>query len=1008
MIKGRISSGLRRSTKSQYLVPPIIIIAVLYYFYRLFIIPNEVLTGDIAVPYPLPFIVQLSYSTPWYNLFSTFVYLNSYSIYGYLMNSLEIFLFVPAYFSMYLLLAELRIRKIPAVLLSIFYLLNPVVFPMVFTYTNLIWPELFIFAPLFLLFLLRYEQTGKLMNQLMLAILISFYLEIQTSPTLFNIRLVIPIIALPYLYVLVKKILKRDSIGKILKDYLTSITLFTGLNIPPILQMIGYATSVNSFVSSVGSAFQSFHYNNVIYTYQSQNPIFAISGLVVYPSAQNSFLQGAGQLFFPLTLFFDAIVITATLAPLIVRRQNNGFIKSISVSVLAVWIFISLVKLGVILPLFTRFPLLYLWEYPSYLEMTLIVLYIPLLAVLLNGLLNLTDISSNYVAEAKKHKKRFPEMRNAKNSWKKFLPFIVIILLFSYFIPIAYTDPGGFSSVPQYDTQQPMYHNLYNFFKDKIGEYKVMIVPFNETTYKELVSALPSSEIFGLPYAYQNNPSAFANASLFHSIYYDIGHNEMHNFTDLVNQSGVKYIIVLNGIDGGWIQEMQSLLYLNLIQRTSSYSVFKYIYFPTVKVVAEPYIINNKGTSTSSNYSTEIGRNSNFTNITGYSPNHPFVPYWGEWNGNLPYGVAFNYSVGKASIGVFGNTSSKGRQLSEIYQRVLIPPGAILKVIVHIVSQENSNSSIFVIAHRNTSKISAANFFSPFANYSAVPRNAEYVYYCAVPRNAEYVYFGVIVWNYSAGNGYLNLSSLSLSLVNEINFSGYLSIIQNTLPFPTIEYDGTMPPNVSYNSIIPVIPGAEGINISKGNWTYINNTGIGILNSTISVNVPPHSQFIASVELLSNSSIISNGDQHNGSIVHVFVNATASAQEIAFGIKGSAIIQYMVIIRKIQENHTQNITLSIDSSYEIVSTSNDSGALVTVYAPFDAIYTTNGQVKALFQQEINGMTVSLYYLSAHSNLTVTFLKPELNTSMIVFNLISFCIMLFAMVFYPISSFRRHH
>ena len=173
-----IRNTISQNSKLQFVIPALLLLCIFFWFYKNSIIANPIITGDLIVPYPLPPFVQLSYSTPWYNLFSTFFYLKFYFLYGYVFNTLQIFLFVPAYFSMYLLLSQLKVRKFYAIFLSAFYLINPVVFPLVFTYTNLMWSEFYLFAPLLLLFLLKYKLYGDTKYLIVFSTLLSIYIEI--------------------------------------------------------------------------------------------------------------------------------------------------------------------------------------------------------------------------------------------------------------------------------------------------------------------------------------------------------------------------------------------------------------------------------------------------------------------------------------------------------------------------------------------------------------------------------------------------------------------------------------------------------------------------------------------------------------------------------------------------------------------------------------------------------------------------------------------------------------
>ncbi len=712
--------GLGHLLRSEYFLPPLLLAAVFIYFYRLDIIPNPIISGDLVVPYPLPPLQQLALSTPWYNLLSTFLLLNFYSLYGYIVNFLEIILYIPAYFTMLFLLKDLKIKKSIAVSLSIFYLLNPVVFPSTFSYNNLMWPEFFIFGPLFLLYLFRYLKNNERKNLVMLSILISFYLEIQTAPTLYNVRLVIPILLIPALYVFYYNAAKT-SLKRTVIDYGLLAVLMLGLNLIPIIQALQYTLFVGGQASLTSSGFQSLHYNNVVYTYQDQNLIFAISGLVVYPIFQNAFLQGYGQLFFFQTLAFDCLVAIAVAWTLIKKLEKPPFVRSLSLSILMIWFFITLTQSGFLDQFFPKLSFLYLWEYPDYLEMALFVLYIPVLAIFVSRLVP-WGFPITHQDEITKKQRRLLltfHFKKVERAFGRIIPVLVVVTLFSYFVPVIYTNSVGFPGVPQYEVQPNYIHDIYDFFLNENGTYRVMMVPFNQILYKELASAIPSDNIFGLPYAYENNPSAFANVSLFKSIYYDLNYDTMGNFTNLLNYTGVKYIIVFNNLTNNTtVNNLKGLSYLTTVSQTSDYSIMLYSYFSSVKVFTDPHIISSKINPATSDYTMELAENFDFNNLSGYNQSHPFVPFWNEYSTYLSYNSAFNFSKGVASIQVSGDSLLKQRQYSLLYQKVTLPPGSKFVISANITSGNNSDAVIFILPLNDSSSSNQNNITNAIVDSS--------------------------------------------------------------------------------------------------------------------------------------------------------------------------------------------------------------------------------------------------------------------------------------------------
>ncbi len=1008
MLINELSKLISRLVRSTYILPPLFLVAIFYFFYKNYIIPNAILVGDLRIPYPAPLLNQLSSPVPWYSMFSYFFYVNFFNIYGYIFNALQIFLYIPAYFSMYLLLRNLKIKKLPAVLFSIFYLLNLVVFTSVFSYSNLMWSEFYVFAPLLILFLLRYHNTSDIRNIIIFSILLSIYIEIQTAPTFYNLRLILPIILVPYFYSLIEKLRHKERRKRVVIENALSIVIFVGLNIVPVIQLLSSSLSLIPESGNSAISFEALHYGNVVYTYQSQNLIFAISGLVVYPSFQNSLLMGYGQPFFVLTLSFDLFIIISVIVVMFSARKDDGFIKSIAISVLIIWAFITLTQSGVLLPFFKRFSFMYLWEYPTYLEMTLFVLYPILLATFFSkdfttyGLFNKKFKIPNFV-------KLVYISVKAKKNRKLFVQLAIVFVIFAYFAPVIYSNSNGFAPLPQYETEQPFYNNIFKFFEGKGVDYKVMILPFNQSTYKALGSAVPDSQIFALPYAYQNNPSAFANVTLFNSIYSDINDSSLYNFSSLLNYSGIEYIITLSGsVKTSEVNLLQNLSYLNLVQERSNYKIFQYDYFSPVKVLANPFFLNNTGFSKQFSNTMVISKNSNFTNRSGYSVNRPYTTDWNEWSSNLQYYDAFKFYTRYISVGVFGNSSIKGSQMSEIYQRVAIPPGSSLTLISNVFSGNNSRSSLFVIAHSNTSNITPANFFSPYQYYKDIPDNLNGTISMEinVSYHTEYVYFGVMVWNKSAGKGYINLSSITLFLNKRINLSSYSRTIVSSLPFPIFDYSLPMQVHTGYNIVSPIYSDINASTIPPISWTFIPNEGIGVINSSISVNITPRLTFMASFKTLSNSSLMLNGKSYRGNNVNVEINGTTDLKNITLLVKGSTILTAFVLIKTLSSNFIHSIKININNTGALIKTTNKSGSIIVVFSPFATNYKTNSCVETLSSQNIRGETMIIYFLNSNATIAIKFKESQYNPYIIALNLDSFTIMMSLLIILIFANYIR--
>ena len=974
---------------SAYSVPIIILTSTFFFFYRQDLLPHAIISGDLGVPYPYPPLTELSSSAPWYNLFSSFLYTNFYGLYGYVINYLQVFLYIPAYATMYILLREMNTRKAPAIALSMFYVLNPIVLPSVFSYTNLMWSEFYLFAPLFLFLIVRYYRSGAFQYLLLFSVLISFYLEIQTAPLFYNVRLLLPVLGIPLLYVMVKRTLFEKMGKRTAVHYALSFILFVILNFEPLLAVAGIASTTSSLAATSGSAFQSLHYENVVYTYQSQNLFFAISGLVVYPFYQNSFLMGMGQTYLPITAIFVTIVLIAVVISFLRRGQSSGLRITLSLSAIGIWAFISLTQAGLILPLFIRFPLLYLWEYPDYLESTLVVLYMPILA----GLFLNTNEEETWISSFSHFSFKLNLSGRIKGIRKKiqFLaPLIVAVLLLSYIVPMTATNTSGFTPIPGYETQNPLYHNLYSFFDNKSGNYKVLIVPFNQTTYKELGAAVPDSNILALPYAYQNNPSAFANVTAFNDLYADIGSAQFSNFSLLLNNTGVRYIVVLkmgNGVNIA--RNLSNLSYMKSVSNSDAYSILEYRGFEPVVVEANPYIINTFGNEVNFTSNYVLSKNYNFTNLSGYSKSHPYIPYWEEQSSNLPYYKAFTYKQKEATIKVYGNSSESSSQFSEISSKAEIPGSTTLNLTVNLVSQSNTYSYLYIIINSNWS----ANTSSGVNQYNQIiPENStgRISMVVTVPSTTEFASFGIVAYNTTEGNGTMNISSLKLSMTNTFYPASYAKSVQEALPFNSISQPTSNISGYAYRSVVPLYPGDGILNISHGNWISSSGSGFEVTQSNMSLKISKTDLLYVWIKPFPGTKILINGVPRSSTFQGV-ISGISVNESVDISTSGNALFGYAALVSQINPQFQKNISAVSNSEKFIVSNPGDTALIILVGSPLLSSFHNSSNVSLLSIQNVNGISEYLYVLMPGSNISYEFHISKVNVPAVIFNITSLSI-----------------
>lgn len=768
--------------------------------------------------------------------------------FGFVINGLAIYLIILAPVAMYFLLRELHFTRFTSIITSIIYLVNPISFPNLFSYPSLVWAELYVFLPAIALMIIKYAESGKFMNLLSAGLLITAYIQIQTSPFLYNFRFVLTSLGILFIYSVILNIRLRNK-----KDILIARDLFLFLvliafNFLPLEIQSGVFSLLPGSTNS--ALFFNYHFRNVIFTYQSQNLFYAISGLVVYPNFSNRLLEGNGQEFFVLTSLWVLIVLVAMVVSFLRKGYQKKYLIPFSLTAILSLTFIVLVQSGLILFLFNYSSLLFLWEYPSYLEMPLVFVYVPLIA----NLFDLIYVNPNHNNDSVPHHHSFKNFVNVNYIIRnrKVISFIVAFTIFTtILVPFIHYGPSGFT--PPSESTLPKYSvNLTSYFHDKEGNYKVLLVPFNHTDYTMMTSVLPANDILSVPASYQNHPERYANTTFFTNMYSDISKGNFSKFSDYLNLTFVKFIILFNAdVPHYIIANLSSLQYMNIEVLTQQYTILSYANFAGAVVTDnplfyEPSVVGRSNINTSS---TELINNYNFSkNSTS----------WGWHTSDRPSNNMVNFSGIGMTINVFGN-SSQSRQLTQTWQVVWTGPGATLNVGVDIASQNNSYSILYLSFHNNSIVINGGHFTRQ-AFYFKIPTNmtGEFSYNLTSPADAEYAYVGILTYNKSEAMGHISVRDFTLYNILSNNTNDYT----HTVPYinlPLLTYHSNLPANVNYSIIRPMsLFSLIEYNVFKNTTFDYTAPTIGLHNATFNISrlLTTNESLVLELNVLQDSTLV--------------------------------------------------------------------------------------------------------------------------------------------------------
>ncbi len=955
------------------------------YYYRSILSYSPLDIPDDVLPFLSGnFKLVLSSLEPWYSFLVNLLYSILNRNFGIAVNVLQVTLIAFAPASMYFLLSELGIKRPVRLVFSLFYVINPIIFPNILIFNPLMWPEFYIFMPILAIFLIRFSETGEISNLFKFFLILSFYLEIQTSPNLYNLRLIIPYLGLFFIFASIYGLKKyRKKLLYSILFYSAVCVFFILFNFIPILDALGFFEHIGTLSeASASSAFFDFHYANVVFTYQSQNWFFAISGLVVYPSASNSFLEGYGHEFYILTVLFVAYVLASLFTTILMifrKGKNYRYALPIVVSVILIWIFIASVQSGVSLFFFRLSSFFFLWEYPGYLETSLMFLYTILFAFSLEYITS--DSSRQYF---EKFFKKFPKQLRKKHlTFRTFL--VIIVILFSLiFSPIIVVSPH-YSRIPSQSSVLPQsYDVLSRFFTSQTGNFEILPVPVNESIYSRLETLVDPSRMYVVPYAFQNNPNNYPNLTLYDDIYSHISSSNFNNFAALLNESFIKFIIVFNpATNHQIISDFLDQNYLSLVFNDTNFIIFRNNVFEHSRISSPVSIAKFSENLT---FSHEIKVISEINSSTALSSIH--------YNASMKDFVPFNVTSNTFNLHVINNNSGLA-QYSEIYKFSYVPPGADLNITMQGINEQNVNGFLFIIFHDNISRKSDANIYSSDQRYIKIISNLRnFSATVSAPLYAEYVYYGILVVNKSKGNGSISFSSLSLINNVSVNETEYLyqnavppeSILSN-VPIQTDTYSGTVYENVP---LITLLKNMSVINISLD----AQNGIVGLHNTTAEIpgnlHSPNGTHYFLTFMVL-NSSIV-RIDQNSYSSNPNFITVQLS-NSTSFNVEGFAIIKdlwvsfsnqtYLLNSKEVMGNSSETLTLSGTGLVEIT----------TLQA--NRLILKN----ATILNEINKNGQDVYVLGLRGNATI-FIEPasSYNLPIILFNIV-FIFVFFGSVFY---------
>ncbi len=501
-----------------------VVFLFLYFSYEAFIVNRPFIFSDIAI-YNVnsPILSQLGAPNPWFNLYAVLAYMSLPRGYGTFWNVMLIFTQMLMPIGMYFLLKYLKFGNVARIGSSIFYVINPFTFSYGFGGEYSIF---LIFAPIIVLFMLRYSDTGKFADLIEAGIFSFFLFEINGILEFkYLIFLIIPLAATG----LWKR--KAKNLVKTLKDYSIAVAFVLLISVPLILSLL---QALFMFQASlhVNASIVPGELSIVRYEFQSSNILVAIMALPLVPGDTLTNLGYLSSWYGALYVF---LILAGIFSALFYKGSRKSFYNALMLILVSLIAFQYGVYNGSFLFLY-KYPLFDIYNYPNFFNIIQLIVYVIFLSQFIEFL------------EDKAYSIPFGinlKTKQIKDVSAVATVILVLTLVVLSSLPIVQyyhaTTPSAISGL----TAPPYVDNLTIFLKGYQNS-RVLILPNNDTTLSYLDVAIPYSNVYGLPYNYQAFQSEFPSEQSFSKLSIAFARGNVPLITNLITSQNITSIVVLN------------------------------------------------------------------------------------------------------------------------------------------------------------------------------------------------------------------------------------------------------------------------------------------------------------------------------------------------------------------------------------------------------------------------------------------------------------------------------
>lgn len=793
----------------------------------------------------------LSVKYPWWTLFE-FTFRNiSLMYFPLIINILNSYLGILLPISMFFLLRELRLNRVSQIGGAILYLGNPIVLH----HLGILDWTFFASFPLALLSIIRYNDTGKFRYLLWLLVFLEIPIQIDwVNSGIATLRFLI--LALGLFVFSTIWIGKKDSF-KLAMGIVIFVALFSFVNSYAIYTtMFGFASY--SYISTVGSStvssFYNFHFSNVIYTYSGQNVIYAFSGLMMYKGS-NLFLMGYDSKFLSLSIFWFVIVISSIIFSFVHKSYFSLYFRLASITIILMAIFQLGVYYHYFLFLFAKFPFLFVYENPSFIDRPQAFLEVILIAAFLNHLI--IHITSDKTLHRQNKFSLISVLRKNKLAKKVVAALLILFIIIVPSIPVYnYAIASDVAPANSAFYVPSFYNEIGTFFSGNLGQSRVLILPLNFTTYSHSFSVIPSNHLLYVAAgSVNNNGQGPANASILQDVFHSILNRNQSEISKVLSMSNVKYILVTNSSDCNPISVSGNYIDGSYLDFNSLFNNPKY--FTKVDSNSDFSVYLNKGyvgpvlTTVPNILSTFPIKSPPFSGIFGIlndsnfsGSNNQSNSLWHPWSDEPKRdNIVFGRSNVTLNVSDINSTIGGLPPVSQIYQGAPVFPGESLSFQITFKNISQCTPLAF-LTFDNKSSIGDLypmhnQFYYLFnlSNRTSYVHGGSFILNTTAPPDAYYVNAGILVHNANRGNGTMVISKVQL----------YNTFTGSYYGFPSYPDISTMylPRGFGLSSYLPIdyfVPLRSVIdNASMHNISFAPAYGLYISNHSTHFSIPESS-----------------------------------------------------------------------------------------------------------------------------------------------------------------------